>query len=62
MLFDVLFLEDEQTTITGIVQANDMSGLTLQHVSALPLPLVRKVLKTWQVRETERERDRCVNG
>ncbi|KAK4297854.1 hypothetical protein Pmani_029763 [Petrolisthes manimaculis] len=48
MLFDVLFLEDEQTTITGIVQANDMTGLTLQHVSALPLPLVRKVLKTWQ--------------
>ncbi|KAK8726798.1 hypothetical protein OTU49_010060 [Cherax quadricarinatus] len=48
MLFDVLFLEDEQTTVTGIVQANDMTGLTFKHVAALPFPLVRKVLLTWQ--------------
>lgn len=48
MLFDALFLDDEQTTIMGIVQANDMTGLTLNHVTALPLPLVKRVLKTWQ--------------
>ncbi|XP_071548202.1 retinol-binding protein pinta-like [Panulirus ornatus] len=48
MLLDVLFLEDEQTTITGIVQANDMSGLTLKHVTALPPPLIRRVIRTWQ--------------
>ncbi|XP_042228364.1 alpha-tocopherol transfer protein-like isoform X2 [Homarus americanus] len=48
MLFDVLFLEDEQTTVTGIVQANDMAGLTFKHISALPLPLIRKVMLTWQ--------------
>ncbi|XP_050699348.1 retinol-binding protein pinta-like [Eriocheir sinensis] len=48
MLFDVLFLDDEQTTIMGIVQANDMTGLTLNHVASLPLPLIKRVLKTWQ--------------
>ncbi|XP_069189043.1 alpha-tocopherol transfer protein-like [Procambarus clarkii] len=48
MLFDVLFLEDEQTTVTGIVQANDMTGLTFKHLAVLPFPLVRKVMLTWQ--------------
>lgn len=50
MLFDVMFLEDEQMTVTGIVQANDMTGLTLKHVAALPLPLIKRVSTTWQVR------------
>lgn len=48
MLFDVMFLEDEQMTVTGIVQANDMTGLTLKHVAALPLPLIKRVSTTWQ--------------
>ncbi|KAG0714456.1 Retinol-binding protein pinta [Chionoecetes opilio] len=37
MVFDALFLDDEQTTIMGIVQANDMTGLTFSHVTSLPL-------------------------
>lgn len=48
MLFDALFLDDEQTTIKGIVQANDMTGLTLAHVTSLPLTLVKRVLRAWQ--------------
>lgn len=55
MLFDALFLDDEQTTVMGIVQANDMTGLTLNHVTSLPFPLMKRVLKTWQVSMSESE-------
>ncbi|XP_068229029.1 retinol-binding protein pinta-like isoform X1 [Palaemon carinicauda] len=48
MLFDTIFLEDEQVSIKGLVQANDMTGLTFKHVAVLPFPLIKKVSTTWQ--------------
>ncbi|KAL7632660.1 UNVERIFIED_CONTAM: hypothetical protein RMT77_017039 [Armadillidium vulgare] len=47
MLFDVLFIEDEQMSVTGFVQVNDMTGISFRHASCLSLSLVRKVMTVW---------------
>ena len=49
MLFDVLFLEDEQNSINGFVQVHDMAGLSFKHVAALKFSLIKKVMTVWTV-------------
>ncbi|RXG67439.1 hypothetical protein Avbf_16390 [Armadillidium vulgare] len=51
MLFDALFIEDEQMSVTGFVQVNDMTGISFRHASCLSLSLVRKVMSVWTVND-----------
>ena len=49
MLFDTLFMEDEQISVTGFVQLHDMTDFSFKHAATLKISLVKKVMTTWTV-------------
>ncbi|XP_066978641.1 retinol-binding protein pinta-like isoform X5 [Macrobrachium rosenbergii] len=45
---DIMFEEDEQAGITGIVNILDMEGVTPAHMMQMTPPLVKKTMTIWQ--------------
>ena len=54
ILADIFYDEDEQSTITGMVQILDMSDMTAGHFLAFTPALAKKSMTVWQVRSSER--------
>ncbi|XP_018019245.1 retinol-binding protein pinta [Hyalella azteca] len=48
MLLDVLFMDEEQISVTGFVQLHDLSGFSLKHASVLDVSLVKRVMTVWR--------------
>lgn len=47
---DVMMCEDEQASVTGIVQVLDLQGATAGHALQMTPALVKKAMIIWQVR------------
>ncbi|KAG7164346.1 Retinol-binding protein pinta-like 2 [Homarus americanus] len=48
-IHDILWLEDEQMSITGVVQMMDMENITAAHVLQMSPALLKKAITIWQV-------------
>lgn len=47
---DVMVCEDEQASVTGIVQVLDLKGSTAGHALQMTPALIKKAMIIWQVR------------
>ncbi|XP_042230139.1 retinol-binding protein pinta-like isoform X1 [Homarus americanus] len=47
-IHDILWLEDEQMSITGVVQMMDMENITAAHVLQMSPALLKKAITIWQ--------------
>lgn len=50
MVWDILYNEEEQMFITGIVLLMDFTGYTLDHFTQMPIALMKKLKPCWEVR------------
>ena len=50
MVFSVMADEDEQWTVTGMVQVIDCAGLSSSHALQMTPAFVKKAMVVWQVR------------
>lgn len=49
LISDIMVDEDEQMSITGVVQILDLKGVTAAHALQMSPPLVKKAMTIWQV-------------
>lgn len=49
LISDIMVEEDEQMSITGVVQLLDLQGVTAAHALQMSPPLVKKAMTIWQV-------------
>lgn len=49
LISDIMLEEDEQLSITGVVQILDLKGVTAAHALQMSPPLVKKAMTIWQV-------------
>lgn len=49
LIGDVLWLEDEQLSVTGVVQVLDLDKVTAAHGMQMTPGLVKKAMTIWQV-------------
>jgi hypothetical protein len=49
MIWDVLSDEDEQMFITGVTLVMDFTNFGMNHLTAIPVATVKKLMSCWEV-------------
>ena len=59
MLGIVLAEDEEQATITGMVQIIDFAGMNSNHMLHMTPAFVKKAMIVWQVRKNQHRKQSC---
>ena len=49
MVWDIMSDEDEQMFVTGMILLFDFSNYGMNHFTAMPLSMVKKLMPCWEV-------------
>jgi hypothetical protein len=49
MVWDIMGDEDEQMFVTGMILLFDFSNYGMNHFTAMPLSMVKKLMPCWEV-------------
>ena len=50
MVFEVMAKEEEQMFVTGMLLLFDLSNFGMNHFTAMPISMVKKLMPCWEVK------------